>query len=49
MTGAKHPNAARLLLEFLLPAEGQAIYARNYVYPVRSDDTFGCGLAPQAG
>jgi len=46
MKGAKHPNAARLLLEFLLSAEGQAIYASNYVYPVRSDVPAGGNLAP---
>ena len=46
MKGAKHPNAARLLLEFLLSAEGQAIYAKNYVYPVRPDVAAGGNMVP---
>jgi iron(III) transport system substrate-binding protein len=46
MKGAKHPNAARLLLEFLLSPEGQAIYAKNYVYPVRPDVPAGGNLVP---
>jgi iron(III) transport system substrate-binding protein len=37
MKPAKHPNAARLLLEFILSIEGQSIYAENYVYSVRPD------------
>jgi iron(III) transport system substrate-binding protein len=46
MKGAKHPNASRLLLEFLLSAEGQAIYAKNFVYPVRPGVPAGGNLVP---
>ncbi|MBN8844132.1 MAG: ABC transporter substrate-binding protein [Sphingomonadales bacterium] len=34
---ARHPNAARLFLDFMLSKEGQTILAQQSVFPVRSD------------
>lgn len=36
-TGARHPNAARLFLDFLLSAKGQSLLARHAMPSVRSD------------
>lgn len=35
--GARHPNAARLFLDYLLSREGQAHLAEQYMTPVRTD------------
>jgi iron(III) transport system substrate-binding protein len=46
MKPARHPNAARLLVEYVLSVEGQSIYAKNFVYPVRPDVPAGGNLVP---
>jgi iron(III) transport system substrate-binding protein len=46
MKPARHPNAARLLVEYVLSVEGQSTYAKNFVYPVRPDVPAGGNLVP---
>jgi iron(III) transport system substrate-binding protein len=41
--GSKHPNAAKLLVEFALSPEAQKLWPQNGVYAARSD------IAPPAG
>lgn len=43
-TGARHPNAARLFLDFLLSAKGQSSLARHSMPSVRSDVALPAGL-----
>ncbi len=35
--GARHPNAAKLFLDFMLSKQGQVLLARNSLRPVRTD------------
>ncbi len=46
MKGAPHPNAAKLLIEYVLSEEGQQIYAENFAYPVRQDVPVGDSMKP---
>lgn len=36
---ARHPNAARLFLDYMLSLEGQRLLARGHIMPVRIDIT----------
>jgi len=46
LQGAKHPNAAKLFLEYCLSPEGQNIYSQEANYPVVSGIDAPEGLAP---
>ena len=45
---ARHPNAAKLLLDFLLSRQGQFALAKAYMGPVRSDVPTHRGTTPAA-
>lgn len=49
LKGAAHPNAAKLLIEYVLSDEGQRVYAKNFAYPVRKGVPAGEGMAPIDG
>jgi putative spermidine/putrescine transport system substrate-binding protein len=44
---APHPNAAKLWMEFLYSDEGQLIWLKGYVHPIRYNDMAKRGVIPQ--
>ncbi len=43
---APHPNAAKLWMEFLYSDEGQLIWLKGYVHPIRYNDLAARGIIP---
>jgi len=44
---APHPNAAKLWMEFLYSDEGQLIWLKGYVHPIRYNDLAARGVIPE--
>ena len=44
---APHPNAAKLWMEFLYSDEGQLLFLKGYVHPIRYNDLAKRGVIPE--